>query len=371
MLKLIFLIFWICGFAHISVQSKFPHLRVFGNGVNPYKWLMAIPMIGLIGLRKDYNDTHSYISGFLDAPTLSALLSDPEGLELMENPLFVLYTSFMRTLTDNYHIYFMVSAVFLVVLMAIFFWEISERDTYGLVLFTYFAMGTYFFALAAMKQTLAMAILCHAVLALKDRKYLRFVVIVLIAGLVHTYAWCFMVMLLLTMRPWKLRTYGVVLATLFVMVTFRESITTVLEYGETIGKGASEEMVFSGSEMNIFRVLVYSIVPICSFVFRPILEPQMERKHYILTHMSVISFMFMLLASVDGANMFGRMARYFEVGTICMFPWMIRHLFERKSRAMVAVMYIGVFALFTLYQYRGFGSDYSGITWLQFFRSLI
>lgn len=362
---------WVFLFASFASKPSMPHLRVFGKGCNPYQILLALPMIGLIGLRTSYNDTYSYRAGFEDAPVLTALLSDPEGLELMENPLFVLYTSFMRTLTDNYHIYFMVAAAFLVVLMVTFFWEISERDTYSLTLFTYFALGTYFFALAAMKQTLAMAILCHAVLALKDRKHLKFVVIVLIAGLVHTYAWCFMVMLLLTMRPWKLRTYGVVMVTFFIMLTFRESITTLLEYGETIGKGASEEMVFSGTEMNLLRVLVYSIVPVCSFVFRPILEPQMERKHYIMTHMSIISFMFMLLASIDGANMFGRMARYFEVGTIYMFPWMIRHLFERRSRGLVAAMYVGAFSIFEIYQFSNFDSAYRGIEWFEFVKGLI
>lgn len=371
MLKPIVLTLWVSLFAHFAVKPHMPRLRVFRKVINIYQLLLAVPMIGLIGLRTSYNDTYSYIDGFRDAPTLTALLADPEGLKLLHNPLFELFTSAMRTLTDNYHIYFMVAAIVLVVLVSGFLFEISERDTYALTFFTYFAMGTYFFALAAMKQTLAMAVLCHGVLALRDKRHLRFCVLVFVAGLIHTYAWCFFIMLLLTMRPWKLRTYGVVAVTLFVMLTFRESITTLLEYGDAIGKGASEEMVFSGDGMNMLRVAVYSIVPICSFVFRPILEPEMERKHYIMIHMSIISFMFMLLASIDGANMFGRMARYFEMGTIYMFPWMIRHLFERRSQMLASVMYVGAFILFIFYQYRGFGEEYRAISWLTFFQGLI
>ena len=123
--------------------------------------------------------------------------------------------------------------------------------------------------------------------------------------------------------------------------------------------------------MNLLRVAVYSIVPIISLVFRRILEPQMERKHYIMLHMSIISFMFMLLASVNGANMFGRMARYFEVGTIYMFPWIIRHLFNQRSQRIIVIAYIAAFGIFAAYQYAGFDSVYSSITFFDFVQSII
>ena len=154
------------------------------------------------------------------------------------------------------------------------------------------------------------------------------------------------------------------------MLTFHDTISSFLKYADLIGKSASEEMVFSGEGMNLFRVAVYSIVPVISLTFRWILEPQMERKHYIMLHMSIISFMFMLLASIDGANMFGRMARYFEVGTIYMFPWCIRHLFTRNSQTIVVLSYIGLFGLFAAYQYINFDSVYYSISLWQFFNSI-
>ena len=109
-------------------------------------------------------------------------------------------------------------------------------------------------------------------------------------------------------------TWALILGTVAVMLTFEDTITTFLTYADAIGRAASSEMVFSGEGMNLFRVAVYGVVPVASLLFRPILEPQMERRHYLLLHMSIVSFMFMLLASINGANMFGRMARYFELG---------------------------------------------------------
>ena len=371
MQKFFLLVVWVFLMAYIAATRYRTRSLAVVKPLNLFNILLMLPLIGLLGLRTAYNDTGTYIAGFQNAETLTTFFSNAENYDLLNNPLFNLYTSAVRTATDNYHIYFMLAAIFVVVLMVTFFCRISECDTYTLTIYTYLTLGTYFFALAAMKQTIAMAILCHSVLALRDRKHLHFLVLVLLAGLFHTYAWFFLVLLLLTGKPWKLQTFTVVAVTVFIMLTFNDSISALLEYAGEAGKGASEEAVFSGEGMNLFRVAVYSIVPVVSLVFRRILEPQMERKHYIMLHMSIVSFMFMLLASINGANMFGRMARYFEVGTIYMFPWMLRHLFNQRSQIMVVVAYVGAFGLFAAYQYIGFDTSYHSITFFEFLRSLI
>lgn len=372
MKRLFFILLWICIFSHLAVRSGSSERLRHGRR-RPWNLcltLLTVPLILLIGLRSDYNDTAAYIDGFNNAPTLVTFWTDPDNYALLHNPLFQFYTALMRTLTDNYHVYFMVSATFLIVSVVYFLWQIAERDTFLLSVFTYYTLGTCLFSLAAMKQTLAMAILGYAVLALIDKKYTRFAVITFIAGLVHTYAWFFLVILLLTGKPWRLRTFLVVFTTLLIMLTFRSTITRFLDYAEELGKGASEELVFSGQGINIFRVIVYAIVPVTTFLFQPILTPQMERKHYIMLHMSIISFMFMLLASIDGANMFGRMARYFEIGTVYMFPWTVRHLFNEKSQRIVVGAFVVAFTVFFTYQYLNFDTAYRSIAFGAFLKSL-
>ena len=370
MLKLFLIVLWACVMAYMTAHRR---LVISGarKSVNLSNIMLMLPLIGLLGLRTDYNDTAAYISGFDNAPMLAEFFKDQKNYDLLGNPLFDLYTSAVRTLTSNYHIYFMIAAIFVVVLMITFFYRIAEEDTYTLTIFTFLTLGTYFFALAAMKQTIAMAVLCHSVLALRDKKYFRFSLLVFIAGLLHTYAWVFFVLLFLTGKPWSLRTYAVVAVTVAIMLTFNRSISRLLEYADEIGKSTSEEWIFSGDGMNILRVAVYGIVPVASLLFRRILEPQMERKHYILLHMSIVSYMFMLLASINGANMFGRMARYFEVGTVYMFPWIIRHLFVPDSQKIVVPVYVGAFGVFATYQYWGFDLEYSSISLWNFFSSLI
>lgn len=70
--------------------------------------------------------------------------------------------------------------------------------------------------------------------------------------------------------------------------------------------------------------------------------------HYTLIHMSIISLSFMIMGTNGGANMFGRMAHYFEIGIICTLPWILDKVLEKKSfklvSAVAACCFLGFFA---------------------------
>lgn len=376
MLRLTLLLIAVCFLAYIT---KYKSVAV-GAGdnavIHQYQggkfsiFLMVLLLTLLLGLRTDYNDTGAYISGFENAPTFSEFINDPENLDLLQNPLFYGYTALFRQLTDNYHIYFMVSALLVTVPTIVSLRKLSDRDLFPLIVFTYFTLGTYLFALAAMKQTIAMAISCYAIVALIEKKYPKFFLFAIVAGLMHAYAFALLILPLLVARPWTARTYVILAITLFLMLTFEESITKILEEANELGKSVDSSQVFSGEGMNLFRVAVYGVVPVASLLYKRRLEPYMGRKEYLFLHMSIVSFMFMLLASIDGANIFGRMARYFEVGLVYMYPWTLQHLFSGKNRNVAIFAFVVCFCAFLAYGYWDFSSGYHSITLLQFIKSL-
>lgn len=376
MLKLTLLLAAVCFLAYTTKYKSVPtgesgNVVVYHHPGRSFSiFLMILLLTLLIGLRTAYNDTGAYISGFINAPTFSEFIKEPKNLNLLQNPLFYGYTALFRQLTDNYHVYFMVSALFVTVPTIVSLRRLSDGNMFPLVIFTYFTLGTYVFALAAMKQTIAMAISCYAIVALLEKKYPRFFVFVIIAGLVHAYAFSLLILPLLVAKPWTTRTYIIVAITLFMMLTFEESLTRILEEADELGKSIDSSSVFSGTGMNLFRVAVYSIVPVMSLLYKRRLESNMGRKEYLFLHMSIVSFMFMLLASIDGANIFGRMARYFEIGLVYMYPWMLQHLFSGKNRNVIKLAYIICFFAFFVYGYRDFSSNYHAITLAQFIKSL-
>ena len=324
-----------------------------------------------VGLRRIYNDTGMYISHFQDSMTLAQLLASGE-LHILDNPLFNIYTAFMRSLTDNYHIYFMISALFVQYAYVSFIRKYSSSFTLGIGL--YVCLGTYVFSFAAMKQTIAMAFLMLAIPKLLDKKYLQYYLLVLVAFLFHTYAIAFAVLPLFIVKPWSIRTF-ILLGIVFVaMLNFEPVIGSFLDYANESGKALAEYEVFDNAQVNIFRVAVYGVVPLMSLVLKPYLfRDNDDRKYNLLIHMSIISFAFMLLGTINGANMFGRMANYFEFGIICSISWTINKAFEKRSARAITVVAAFCFLIYFYYAYKiamDFDAEYRAISLWEFIQSL-
>ena len=91
-------------------------------------------------------------------------------------------------------------------------------------------------------------------------------------------------------------------------------------------------------------------MPVITFLFKSYVNKDIDKKNSLFIQMSIISFMFILLATQNGANMFGRAANYFIYGYICAFPWVIRQIFT-------SAVIIG-FTGFFLYDNRDFDKNY-------------
>ena len=150
------------------------------------------------------------------------------------------------------------------------------------------------------------------------------------------------------------------------MLTFEDTIGSILEYADSMGKHVAEYEVFDGNQMNPFRVAVFAVVPVLSLVFRPWLAPEEDREKCILLNMSIVSLMFMLLAMMNGANMFGRLARYFVLGSVCTLPWILDRAFNPRSAQLIKLLAAVCFLGFFLYDNQGFSQGYYAISLTEF-----
>ena len=338
----------------------------------PVRWntwlvLMTVIMTMFSGLRTGYNDTAAYISGFLNADSVSVFLASPDNLNILHNPLFYFVTSVFRSLTDNYHIYLMAFAVLNTVLFVRFLRRYATEGNFAFTVYLYFAIGVFTFSMAALKQITASALLTLAIPALVEKKWVRYFAIVIVAGLIHTYAFIFLFLPFLTGKPWGWKSVLLLLATVWVMLTFESTIGSVLEYADSMGKHVAEYEVFDGNQMNPFRVAVFAVVPVAAWIFRGYLEPELDREKCIILNMSIISLMFMLLASMNGANMFGRLARYFVLGSVVALPWIIDSVFNKRSAQLLKNIVAICYFAFFLYDNQIFSQDYKAISIWEFF----
>ena len=102
-----------------------------------------------------------------------------------------------------------------------------------------------------------------------------------------------------------------------------------------------------------------------SLIFQKKLFENSTPEENVLVHMSIISLAFMLLGTFAGANMFGRMGNYFELGTICCLPWMLRKCFQGKPYRLICIAAVVGFLAYFTYAYgfhTPFDQNYSATT---------
>mgnify|MGYP002509961115 CR=1 FL=1 len=322
-------------------------------------------------LRTSYNDTDNYIFSFMNAESLIEGMGNGTFVDWTGNPFSMLYRSLVHDLTDNYHIYFFFPAMLSSFAVVKLFKKLSVSPAFSLLIF--FSIGTYALYIAALKQCLAMFFLLMALPYAIDKKYVKFYLLVLVAILFHTHAFMFAIVPFLLEKPWGKITWILLGATLFAMATYNVTLGAFMNYAQSIGAFVAEDEVFDGHQINILRVAVYWVPVLLALVFRRRLFHDSTRAENLFVNMSMVSAFILTIGLVEGANLYARMAGYFEVATAVALPWMIKKLFTKQSAQLVttcaAILYFGYF----LYEFsisKDFGNTYRAISLWQFIVSL-
>jgi hypothetical protein len=161
--------------------------------------------------------------------------------------------------------------------------------------------------------------------------------------------------------------------TLFAMATYKVTLGAFMEYAQSIGALVAEDEVFDGHQINVLRVLVYWIPALLALLFHNRLFDNTTRAENLFINMSIVSSFVLMIGLIEGANLYARMAGYFEIGTAVALPWMIKKLFTKQSAQFVTVMAAILYFGYFVYEFaitKDFGSNYSAITLWQFIQSL-
>lgn len=314
---------------------------------DPALILMAVALCLFAGLRTSYNDTGNYIGAYRSAPELGEFLSNPQNLNPLKNPLFYVYQSLLKTLGAPHQFLIFSTSVFIELSLLSFLKRYCTHFTFSI--FIFFTLGTFCITLAAIKQMLAMSVLALAMPQLEKKRLGVYFFLVFIAMLLHTYAICFLVLPFFVQRPWSLFTWLFVLGTVTVMLNFEEVISRFLDQAGEMGKNIAEYEVFDDTSVNVMRLAVYGVTPLMSLLFRRWSFCDSKRMDHVFAHMSIISLAFMSLGTNSGANMFGRMGNYFELGTIVILPEILERTFNDRSYRFISRVAVVCFLGFFIY----------------------
>lgn len=345
----------------------------FRDPADIYLVIAIFWMAGFAFLRTNYNDTTAYINGFRGAQTLSEGFASGEYYDWIENPLSSFYRDLMRSVTSNYHVYFMLPAL----LHSAALVKLCKRYSVnpGMSLLIYFSLGTYaMLFLAAFKQSMAMAIILLALPYAEEKKYIKYSLLVLVAMLFHFYAIVYLVVPLLFGKPWGKTTWILLAATTFTLATYDSTLGAVMQNVEEMGGDIAAEELFDGNSINALRVAVYWVPAVLALVFRKHVNYNSTRMDNLFVNLAVLCACVLSIGLAEGANLYARMAGYFEIALAIALPYIIRKTFTKESgsfiSAMATVLFLGYFC-FEFTNSKNFAAEYRAITAGQFLLELI
>ena len=283
-----------------------------------------------------------------------------------------LYRNFMRELTTDYHIYFFFPALLSSFSVVKLCKQFSVDPAFSLLIF--YSIGTWMMYVAALKQCIAVFFLLIALPYAVEKKYVQFYILNFIAILFHTHAFLFAIVPFLTEKPWGFVTWGLLGATLFAMATYDVTLGAFMAYAQSIGALVDESELFDGHSINVLRVLVYWIPAILALLFRRRLFYDSNRTENMFVNMSIVSAFILTIGTVQAANLFARMAGYFEIAAVIALPWMLKKLFTRRSARLVTILASSLYFGYFWYENtinRTIDTDYAAISLWQFIIELL
>ena len=373
MFRLITFIFVSCVLALLFQNSAYYEEPYIGekngwkgvNGSGIFYVILVIYWIIFAGTRTQYNDTWAYMKGFMYDAGIGIDGISQIQWTLGENPGFWIYQVIIKTVFgSNANIFLLITAA-IVYCSFLKFYKRYSSD-FSLTVYIFITSTAFFFTLGAMKQIIAMAIGVWALPCALEKKWIKFGILIAIAMLFHPYVILFVCIPFICDRVWNLKTFLIIFATIVVGYSFQAVLGTVMEVTSSIGDDYSQ--VYLESEaVNIFRLAVYLVPVVLSFFVRHEINEDNNVFYLSCINLSLISAMFMLLASFGGAVFMGRVSNYFLPFTMISIPYIIQQYPVSVAKTLKYLCVI-CYGLFWLYYYRSIPWNYDMLGHISVFR---
>lgn len=341
-----FLYVFIVGYAgkNISKRSK----KDYTSGVSVFIAILtlALPVI-LIGLRTKFVDTTAYINWFNELEpgfeNLSKVFENDKG------PLWVLYEWIIKTfITKDAYCFLFITATIQAAAVLQFCYRHSIDYVYSVLLF--FLSMNFTYMMNGIRQFMAICLILFFSKWIFEKKYLKFVIIVIIAFYIHNSAFIWILALLVIYgKPWnkKMLLFSFLI---LLSVTFLDTFTNFLESGlsGTAYSGYTEQFDADDGQ-SIFHTLISAVPVVIAFWKRKEIEAQNDDKLNILINISIFSLMLNVLATFTSGILIGRMPTYFSLFVYILYPLMFEKAFNEYDRMIIKPLCVGGYIFYALY----------------------
>lgn len=317
--------------------------------------LSVVMMVYFVGMRTDYIDTWSYIYSFNN---LEIDFSFENFQRLNDSKsgsagYYFLEMVFKKYISDDCNNWFLFLAIFQAGAVATFYYRYSVNYTFSIYLFITSTAVTQWM-MNGIRQFTAVCLVLYFFNLVLDRKFIRFLVVIIIAYFIHSTAVFWIpIYFVVRFKPFSKQIWICVVATLLIIFfvdNFTDWLNTSLDgtkyEGEDITTfGVAEGVVDDG--VNPIRVLVYAIPPGIALWRKKYIEERSNPLIDVCINMSTATVGIYMIGMVTSGILIGRIPAYFEYGNYILLPWLLKNAFDGKFKRIITLLCIvGYFAYF-------------------------
>lgn len=212
--------------------------------------------------------------------------------------------------------------------------------------FVFVALTTFTWPMNGMRQFLCVAILFGCCDFIKDGKFFKFAIVVLLLSTVHyTSILMLLVYFVARSKPWQMRIFVFLIAIVLVCI-FAEPFFAGLE--DTVLSGTAYEGATSqfaeDDGVNPLRALFASVFPLLAFIRRKSLEEHYETEPMIpiAVNMSLISAMLFVVGIFTSGILVGRLPIFCSVYNMLLIPYLLKYGFNDKDRIFARLAFVAM-----------------------------
>lgn len=223
---------------------------------------------------------------------------------------------------------------------------------------------SFFWMMNGIRQFIPAAILFGCTPWILKRKWLPYVITVLLLSTVHYTALMMIpVYWIVTCKPWSKKML-LSITVIILIAVFSERFTSILETGlaGTAYAGATEQFAFDDG-VNPIRLMVYMVPVVLSLLCRRELEIDDDPIVNLCINMSVLTAGLYLIGAFTSGILIGRLPIYCSMYNLILYPYIFNHYFTLQSKRLMYIMCaIGFMAFFyVLMGHAYYCSDLTGL----------
>lgn len=303
--------------------------------------IMALSMAVFVGLRYKGNDTDTYLSMYNN---LNTDFSDIDW-SIGSNPGFWVVNKLLKSWNLSGQSFLMFYAV---ITECIYLWFIRKySENIWLSVFLFMTMGVYTFAMAAIKQTFAVALSLVGIDFFLRKKRSFFVLFIVLASFFHPYSLMFFIVPFLNFSPWTSRTKWLIVIAFGAGLSMSVLVGTLISVTSMMGE-EFDEASMQEAGVNIFRVMAVWAPIVLSFFVKDELSESKENNNNLFFNLTTINACIMFIGLFGTANYFARLANYFLIFQTLSIPWLLNFLKEELRKTILIVLIVG-YSIFFIY----------------------